>query len=163
MSILLGFILIFILLAILRYVAYHWVLRCHGQRPGTEWKYDKMYEEVLKEPPTDFSDYETIDLDAFQEGYFTCRMRKYPWSNANDVLLETSGVKDGFHLLDAGCGTGLTAIHICKQYPNVTISCIVNTTSLYKKTYENIQKAKLQDRIRVYQMDFDRTHPFTKV
>ena len=148
-------IVLLFVLCILRYVAYHWVLQCHGERPGPDWKYDHMYEEALKEPPTHFSDYEKIDLDAFREGYFTCRMRKYPWSNANDVLLETSGMEDGFHLLDAGCGTGLTAIHFCKQYPNITVSCIVNTTTLYKKTYENIQKAKLQDRIRVYQMDFD--------
>ena len=149
-----------IILVILRYVAYHWILQTYrtndrDREYRTEWKYDKMYEEALKEPLTVFSDYENIELDAFREGYFTCRMRKYPWSNANDVLLETAGMEDGFHLLDAGCGTGLTAIHFCKQYPNITVSCIVNTTALYKKTYENIQKAKLQDRIRVYQMDFD--------
>jgi cyclopropane fatty-acyl-phospholipid synthase-like methyltransferase len=120
-----------------------------------DWKYDHMYENALKEPHALFSDYERINLDAFEEGYFTCRLRKYPWSNANDVLLEIAGVEDGFHLLDAGCGTGLTAIHFCKQYPRLTISCMVNTKNLYQKTYENIQKANLEDRIRVYYMDFD--------
>ena len=147
-----------IILVILRYVAYHWILQTYRTKDReyrTEWKYDKMYEEALKEPLTVFSDYETLNLDAFTEGYFTCRMRKYPWSNANDVLLETAGVEDGFHLLDAGCGTGLTAIHFCKQFPRLTVSCIVNTASLYKTTYDNIQKANLHDRIRVYQMDFD--------
>jgi DNA-binding XRE family transcriptional regulator len=34
-----------------------------------DWKYDHMYENALKEPHALFSDYERINLDAFEEGY----------------------------------------------------------------------------------------------
>ena len=141
---------------ILRYIAYYCVVKHQDNNGTTEWKYDQMYEEALKEPYEFLSDYTTLNLDAFKEGYFTSRIRKYPWSNANDVLLETSGLEDGQHLLDAGCGTGLQAIYFCNQYPNLTVSCIVNTENLYNKTCENIKKANLQHRIKAYLMDFDR-------
>jgi len=118
-------------------------------------KYDQMYEEALKGPHGLLSDYNTKNIESFKQGYYTCLLRKYLWSNANDVNLKLAEVKDGHHLLDAGCGTGVQAIHFCKKLPLLTISCIVNSEKCYKTTLKNVEKAKLTDRIKVYFMDFD--------
>jgi precorrin-6B methylase 2 len=118
-------------------------------------KYDQMYEEALKGPRGLLSDYNTKNIESFKQGYSTCLLRKYLWSNATDVYLELGEVKDGHHLLDAGCGTGVQAIHFCKKLPLLTISCIVNSEKCYKTTLKNVEKAKLTDRIKVYFMDFD--------
>jgi SAM-dependent methyltransferase len=115
-----------------------------------------MYEESLQSPCELFSDYETLNVDSFKEGYCTCLFRKYLWSNANDFILELSDLHDGDHLLDAGCGIGVQAIHFCRKLHHLTISCIVNTKNCYDKTVENIKKANLSNRIQVYLMDFDK-------
>jgi SAM-dependent methyltransferase len=114
-----------------------------------------MYEDALKEPKGLLSDYNKKDIESFKQGYYTCLLRKYLWSNANDVNLELADVKDGDHLLDAGCGTGVQAIYFCKKLPLLTISCIVNSEKCYKTTIKNVEQAKLTDRIKVYFMDFD--------
>jgi precorrin-6B methylase 2 len=146
--------------SILRYIAYHWIVCWAPERKDSErkiiyYKYDKIYEEALKSPKELFSDYTTLDIEPFKEGYYTCLVRKYPWSNANDMLLEVATIRDGFHLLDLGCGTGVQAIHFCKQYPKLTIVCVVNSEKCYNTTYKNIKKERLEDRIKVYLMDFD--------
>ncbi len=118
-------------------------------------KYDTLYEEGCKGPTNIMADYERLEINSFQEGYNTCLLRKYPWSNAIDVNIELAGIEDGFHLLDAGCGTGISAIHFCKKLPHLTIDCIVNSKKCFNLTTENVVKANLTNRIHVYFMDFD--------
>ena len=120
-----------------------------------EGKYDIIYEEVINQPTNILSDYNNKNIDSFKEGYNTCRLRKYPWSNAMDVYLDLAEIKEGFHILDVGCGTGVHAIHYCRKFSNISISCIVNTKNLYERTYENVKAANLLDRITVYLMDMD--------
>jgi len=152
-----GVILILIFSAI-RMIAYHrciqWIVS--DTYLPCDLTYDQMYEETLQSPCELLADYETLNIDSFKEGYCSCLFRKYLWSNANDFILELSDLHDGDHLLDAGCGIGVQAIHFCRKLPHLTISCIVNTKNYYNKTIENVKKANLSHRIQVYLMDFDK-------
>ena len=151
------FLSIIALAIIIRYVAYQHTVQwkqADFSRP-IERKYDMIYEEVLKEPTNILAHYDMINIDSFKEGYNTGRLRKYFWSNAIDVYLELGNIKDNLHLLDIGCGTGMHAIYYCRKFSNIYVSCIINTKNLYEKTYRNIKKANLLDRITVYLMDMD--------
>ncbi len=150
--------LVLFLWSILRYVLYQRCIqwRIPDPKKHIEHKYDDMYEEALLKPTQLFADYTQMNIDSFKEGYYTCLLRKYPSSNANDAQLELAEVQDGMHLLDLGCGTGEQAIHYCRRFTNLTVCCVVNVEKLYRTTYENIKKANLLERIQVYCMDMDR-------
>jgi ubiquinone/menaquinone biosynthesis C-methylase UbiE len=157
MQIIYTIIFFFTCLCVIRYIAYHSCIDWKNDRSvSCNPKYDKMYEEALKEPKELMADYDKLNIESFRQGYYTCLLRKYPWSNASDFHLELANIQDGQHLLDVGCGTGVHAIHYCKKMPHLTISCIVNSKKCFQQTFENIEKAKLSSRIKVYFMDFDK-------
>jgi ubiquinone/menaquinone biosynthesis C-methylase UbiE len=141
----------------IRLFAYHRIQWTVSESPlPSDVKYDKVYEESLYASSEILADYEQMNIDAFKEGYSTCLLRKYLWSNSNDFILDFSEIKDEHHILDAGCGIGVQAIHFCKKLPHLKVSCIVNSQLCYHKARENVKKANLSHRIYLYCMDFDK-------
>jgi SAM-dependent methyltransferase len=118
---------------------------------------DIMYNNYLnnKKQTKVLDDYSKVNLKDVEDSYNICLLRKYPWSHPTDATIHLADIKDGMHVLDAGCGTGMVAIYMCNKLPNLIVSCIVNTKELYNVVNDNIIKNNLIDRIHVYLMDFD--------
>jgi 2-polyprenyl-3-methyl-5-hydroxy-6-metoxy-1,4-benzoquinol methylase len=125
---------------------------------------DNMYNEYLnnKKQKKILDDYSKVNLEDTGDSYNICLVRKYPLSHPTDATIELADIKDGMHILDAGCGIGMVSIYMCNKFPNLRSSCIVNTEKLYNIVTNNINKYNLADRIKVYIIDFDYlTKPIT--
>jgi ubiquinone/menaquinone biosynthesis C-methylase UbiE len=117
---------------------------------------DQLYHEYNNEKEKHIlADYSKINLEDVDNSYNISYIRKFPFSNPNDATIDLADIKDNMHILDAGCGTGMVSIYICKKFKNLKSTCIVNTQELYDKTKNNIKKHCLQKRMNVYLMDFD--------
>ncbi|MDB5661559.1 MAG: hypothetical protein JWS10_4174 [Cypionkella sp.] len=71
----------------------------------------------------------------------------------NRYLMERSGLRDGDHILDAGCGICGPSIHFA-QNRNVTIEAVTLSSYQVSEARNAIRKAGLQKRINVQQGDF---------
>lgn len=151
--------LLFIIYSIIRYIVYKTVIKFKKNNSDNNlynFDFDTMYNEELKNNSSKLlTDYNNVNIESFINGYTSCIVRKYIWSNINDVNIELSNIIDGYHILDAGCGTGYPAIYLCKKFPNLKITCIVNVEKLYITAYNNIKNENLLNRINIYLMDFD--------
>jgi SAM-dependent methyltransferase len=150
---------LFIIHSIIRYIVYKNVIilkKINSDNNLVNFDFDIMYNKELKNNSSEIlSDYNKINIESFKNGYTTCIVRKYIWSNINDINIDLSNIIDGYHILDAGCGTAFPAIYLCKKFPNVKITCIVNVEQLYLIAYNNIKNENLLNRIKIYLMDFD--------
>jgi ubiquinone/menaquinone biosynthesis C-methylase UbiE len=123
--------------------------------------FDRIYHQVMRDPTRPRyveADYENKCIDLVDDSYNICYLRKYLHSHPVDSTIELAQIHDGQHILDAGCGSGKTAIYICQQFPHVTFTVILHSQAWLKKVRANIRHAGLDHRITAHLMNFDALH-----
>ena len=144
---------------ILRYINYKFILLYKyaiNYNEPLNLDFDNMYNDFIKNTNIK-KDIENDNRynNIIEDSYNILHIRKLPWSHKVDVIIKLADIKDGYHILDAGCGDGNVSIYLCQQFPNLKCSCIINNTILYNILQENIKKNNLTNRINVYLMNFD--------
>ncbi|TCD69401.1 hypothetical protein EIP91_007748 [Steccherinum ochraceum] len=86
----------------------------------------------------------TDDNDPLYEG----QMRKY------DHLIKKADIRPGHRILEIGSGWGAFAIRIAQTIPGTTIDTITLSSRQLELAEARIKEAGLQDRIRIYLMDY---------
>jgi ubiquinone/menaquinone biosynthesis C-methylase UbiE len=123
--------------------------------------FDRIYHQVMRDPTRPRyveADYENKNIDLVDDSYNICYLRKYIHSHPVDSTIDLAEIRDGQHILDAGCGSGKTAIYICEQFPRVTFTVILHSREWLKKVRANIRRAGLAHRITAHLMNFDTLH-----
>jgi ubiquinone/menaquinone biosynthesis C-methylase UbiE len=117
--------------------------------------FDLYYQSLDKNNKTIECDYEKMEFsffDNFNGGW----LREFPSSHSMDSIIRLANIKDGYNILDAGCGTGMCSIYLCKKLPNLKCTLIVNSNNLFTIATNNIKKHNMTNRISIFFMDFDR-------
>lgn len=70
-----------------------------------------------------------------------------------DYLIQSAGIKNGMRLVDAGCGIGGPAIHLCKKL-DLHIDAITISEEQAKIAKQKVAEAGLNDRIKIICGDF---------
>lgn len=70
-----------------------------------------------------------------------------------DYIIESAGIKDGMHILDAGCGVCGPAIYFATKR-NVRIDCVTNSKVQKEIAEEEIEKNNLSDKVKVHLLDY---------
>ncbi len=107
------------------------------------------------------ADYENKDITMVGDSYNICYLRQYLLSHPTDATIQLAEIKDNMTILDVGSGTGMVAIYMCKQFPNIKIDCIVNTSTLFNIITKNITSNNMTNRIKVYIVDFNKELPMS--
>lgn len=70
-----------------------------------------------------------------------------------DYIAEKSGIKDGFEILDAGCGVCGPAIYFAQKF-NVNITAITISETQVELSKANLAEAGLQERVNIQLIDY---------
>lgn len=71
------------------------------------------------------------------------------------ALAERAGIEDGDRILDAGCGVCGPATIIARQYPNVRIDGVTNSSTQATIARRRLDRSGLEDRVSVHVADYE--------
>jgi len=72
------------------------------------------------------------------------------------ALAERAGIRDGTHILDAGCGVAGPAIVIASHFPRATVDGVTVSREQVVHSQRRIADAGLEERVRVHQASYQR-------
>jgi cyclopropane fatty-acyl-phospholipid synthase-like methyltransferase len=87
---------------------------------------------------------------------FTMAMNNFAQLGEADALAKAINLSQARILIDAGCGSGMYSVVLCRQYPNLRAILLDFKTTL-NTTRKIITKAELQDRIQLKAMDISQS------
>lgn len=76
--------------------------------------------------------------------------------NMNRVMARKAGVKDGDHILDAGCGQGGSSVWLAEHF-NVQVTGITLVPHQVQKARKHAQKSTVSDRVTFFEKDYTNT------